>query len=142
MFPETSLTVKVSPGYVVKWLVVTALLASAIPLGLVAFMWHSGFNAALATGVAITVIFVLWVLLRTYRNGVKQAIHLHQNKIIFDYITYTQEFSFVSPGEWHISEENGNWKIKSLSDRSFKLVPKSAFPQLKAIAGRFYAAET
>ncbi len=142
MFPETSLTVQVSQAYVGKWLALTAWLSSAIPLGLGAFMWHFGFNAAIAFGVAITVIFLAWVLLRTYSQGLKQAIHLHPNKIIFDYITYKQELSFGSPGEWHISEEKGNWKIKSLSDQSFKLVPKSAFPQLKAIAGRFYAAET
>ncbi|HEY6095165.1 MAG TPA: hypothetical protein VIU93_09475 [Gallionellaceae bacterium] len=139
MSSDNFLTVQISRAYVLKWLAFTALLSSAFPLGLSFFMWHLRFDTAVAVGVAATFLFLLWVLLRTYRRGVKQAIYLHPDKIIFDYITYTQEFMFGSPGEWRISEEKGNWKIQALSDQSFRLVPKSAFPEFKAIASGFYA---
>jgi hypothetical protein len=133
MFPEQDRTIPVAQGYVKKWLVLAGLVGSVTPLALVGLIWYSRFDWGLALGVATPAIVLSSVLYVTYERGLKQAIHLFPNKIVFDYVTYKQEFAFDSADEWTVAEQGDNWKIIALKDHSSKLVPKSAFPEFRSV---------
>ena len=128
MFSEPYRTVPVARGYVKKWLVLSAVVGGVIPLALIGIMWRFGFDPALALGVVAPSIILSWVLYRTYKQGLNQAIHLFSNKIVFDYITYKQEFAFESVDDWTLTKQGDNWKLIAVRDQSSKLIPKSAFP--------------
>lgn len=65
-----------------------------------------------------------------------------QTKSSLNTLHIHKSFRLCRPASGYQPREGGNWKIKSLSDQSLKLVPEPTFPQLKSMAGRFYATET
>lgn len=131
-------TISVSPSYVRKSLSVALLAGMTIPIGLVVFTAWYGFVPELAGTAVVTVAFLIWVLVRTYRRGLQQAIHLGPTQIVFDYITYRQEYTFCSAAEWRLDRVKSNWRITELKHGDAKLIPVSAFPQLAEEMRRFY----
>ena len=136
---ENTSAIIVEPSYVRRWVALSIGIVSAIPIFLIAIMLYSGPDAGLVFTVTLIIAVLSYVFFKNYKRAIKQTIYLYPNKIVFDYITYKQEFSFNSDSEFTILESDENWKIIALKDQSFKLVPKSAFPKLKAAVAAFYA---
>mgnify|MGYP001371930549 CR=1 FL=1 len=142
MYSEFPKTIPVAPSFVIKRLMLAALIGSTILLALVIFMWLHGFDMAFAFSIMVLVTVITWAIYSYYKRGLRQAIKLFPNKIVFDFIASKQEYTFVSPSEWNIFEDGSNWKIIALKDQSFKLVSKLAFPKLKTLVEEFYAKAT
>lgn len=137
--PPCPRTLRIELAYALRGLALAAIVASTPLILLLALMQSFGFDPAIAAVTAISALFLLAVTRHAFLWGIKQAIHLHPNKIVFDGITCTQEFSFASAKEWRIDDDNGYWKIGSTLNPAIKFVPKAAYPQLKYVAQRFYA---
>ena len=101
-------------------------------------MFNFGFNADLIVTIVITMLVIVFMIIKTYRGGVKQSIQLHHDKIIFDYLIYETEFRFESSSEWELERVGKNWRLTAFMDGSSKLIPISAFPNLLSDVGAFY----
>lgn len=101
-------------------------------------MFRLGFNPDLAFGLLVLLIVLLWAVAKTYRRGLTQTIQLLPDRIVFDYITYLQEYSFGSATEWKLEEAGKNWCLTALKDGSTKLIPMSAFPGLQKEIQNYY----
>jgi hypothetical protein len=119
-------------------MLVGLIVGAIVPIGLVLFMVRFGYEPALAVGSLATIIFMLWALARTYRRGVTQNIQLHPDRIVFDYITYKQEYPFSSASDWKLEMVGKNWCLTGLTDGSSKLIPVSAFPELQNETRNYY----
>lgn len=138
MVSEVAQSIYIAPSYVRRWLLRAAVIGAAVPLALGVFLSHADVAPYLLVVVAITVIMLCWVLYDTYRRALKQAVHLFPTRIVFDYLTGTQEFTFDSVRDWTLTEVGDNWKVTLLMDHTFKLIPMSAFPQFRSVAATVY----
>lgn len=114
---------------------------SIVPGGLILFMLRFGFDPYLTFGLLGATVVCLWAFAKAYRRGLTQAIHLLPDRIVFDYITYRQEFSFDSTAEWKLEQAGKNWRLTALKDGSTKLIPMSAFPGLQNETRNYYRRE-
>lgn len=144
MLPESTTTVRVRSGYVVRMLAIAIAAASAPLIVLIVFLFHveGAVFLALLVATVVTIGMLAVILGQTYRAASHQAIHLHPHKIVFDYMTGAQAFEFLSPNDWQLDERGANWVMVSCKDGSSKTIPKSAFPSLREDVRAFYQAAT
>lgn len=140
MPPEFAL-VTISPTYVRHSMLIGLLAGSIFPVGLLVFMIHFGFDVALAIGFLMAVTIFPWGVAKTYGRALTQTVQLHPDKIVFDYITYNQEYSFGSMAEWKLEKAGKNWRLVALKDGSSKLIPIAAFPELQNAMQDYYRRE-
>lgn len=140
MVPAYSRTLRIEPGYVLRW-IARAAVAASLPLLLLPTLLH-GINPFVALGAGAAAVFLLLLLPRALGWALRQSIHLHPDRIVFDSITASQTYVFGSPGEWRIDEHKGYWRITAAEGQAIKFIPKAAYPYLKYVAQRFYAATT
>ena len=134
----TSVDVRISSKYVFRSMLIGLLAGGVVPAGLIAFMAYQGFDPYLTIGAFVATLALTATLLLSYRRGVKQTIQLHPDRIVFDYLTYNQEYRFFSPNEWELTAVGRNWRLTALRDGSSKLVPISAFPALLREVQAYY----
>jgi hypothetical protein len=130
--------IKISGKYVRRWLLLGVIASLIVPLGLTAFMVHFGFDTFLTIGLTGAMLVSVIIPIQTYRRGIKQSIELHQNRMVFDYLTDKLEYRFESLDEWRLGKNGKNWRLVTLKEGSSKLIPISAFPELLTKTRAFY----